>query len=191
MIETPELIALIRTWGLGMLAPLALLEGPMVSVVAGYAVSLGALPLRGVLITLVLADLAGDAILYAIGRFGAGRIPPHWLRRAGVTRRHLARLTLGFRSHDLRLLMLGKLTHAAGFAVLLAAGAARMPFARFLLANLVLTIPKSAAFVMIGWVFGLALPLGDGWLWPALTLAAIALFLLSILPLFRPRRATP
>lgn len=54
----------------------------------------------------------------------------------------------------MRVLILGKLTHAAGFAALIGAGAARMRFGPFLLANLLASIPKSLVFITIGYLFG-------------------------------------
>ncbi len=54
------------------------------------------------------------------------------------------------------MLVVGKLTHAAGFAVLTAAGAARMPFGRFLAINFAATIPKSLFFLALGLFFGAA-----------------------------------
>ena len=147
---------LITTYGIAILAPLAVIEGPIVTIIAAYLASLSLLNLSDVIVCVILADLVGDALHYAFGRFALNRLPTRWLGRVGLSRRRLFGLIRSFRSNGVRVLLIGKLTHAAGFAVLIAAGAARMPFGQFLLANLVATIPKSLFFVAIGYMFGSA-----------------------------------
>jgi membrane-associated protein len=145
---------LIRDHGLIIIAPLAVLEGPVVAVVAGYLAKTGLIAVSQAYGVLVLADLFGDVILYTIGRRGRARAVRPWLARFGVTRRWLAQGLRAFRCNGGRILVLGKLTHSAGFAVLLAAGMARMPFARFIALNLLATLPKVAFFLGLGWWFG-------------------------------------
>ena len=151
-----DVAALISTYGIAILAPLAIIEGPIVTIIAAYLASLSLLSLRDVLICVVLADLVGDSMLYAVGRYGLASLPTRWRLRIGLSRRRLATLIRAFRTNGVRMLFVGKLTHAAGFAVLIAAGAARMPFGKFLLTNLVATVPKSLIFVAIGYLFGSA-----------------------------------
>ena len=153
MTET-ELAALIREHGLLIIAPIALVEGPIVSVATGYLVKLDLINLWPALAVLVLADLVGDAIVYALGRWGRPYVPLDRLTRLGVTRRRLARVLRAFHRKGGRILVFGKLTHVAGFTVLLAAGIARMPLPRFLALNLLATLPKAAVLVTLGWWFG-------------------------------------
>jgi membrane protein DedA with SNARE-associated domain len=149
-----EIGALIRHWGLIILAPLAVLEGPIVAIVSGYLSRAGLLLLPQAMVVLVVADLLGDVVLYLLGRRGRAGVALPWLARFGVTRRRLARVLRAFRARGARILVLGKLTHSAGLAVLLAAGMARMPFAQFLALNLLATLPKVAVFLWLGWWFG-------------------------------------
>ena len=149
-----EIGMLVRAYGLMIIAPLAVLEGPVVAVVSGYLGKLGLLAMPQTFAVLVLGDLLGDMVLYGIGRRGRARVTLPWLARFGVTRRRLARVLRAFRAKGGRILILGKLTHSAGFAVLLAAGMARMPFARFLGLSVLATLPKVAVLLGLGWVFG-------------------------------------
>ena len=136
------------------LFPLAVVEGPLVAMVAGSMVSLGLVswPLAYPLV--VAADLVGDTAFYILGRFGH-RL---WVRRAlgrlGVKRSSLDRLEALFRKKGARVLVGGKLTHFAGAPVLAAAGLAGVGYGRFLLWNLVATVPKSAALMAAGYLFG-------------------------------------
>jgi len=176
MTEGPALERLVSDWGLGIIAPLAVVEGPVVTLVSGALVQAGLLGLLPVLVTLVLADLAGDVGLYLAGRHVRSLRRSAWLDRLGITRRRLARLVRGFRRNDARLLVLGKWTHAAGFAVLLAAGVAQMPPRRFVVLTLVATLPKTAVLLGIGGALGGAWDRLEGlWLWLPLVVAGLTL----------------
>jgi membrane protein DedA with SNARE-associated domain len=102
----------------------------------------------------VAADLVGDTAFYVLGRFGHRPWGRRALGRLGVKRSSLDRLEALFRKKGARVLVGGKLTHFAGAPVLAAAGLARIGYGRFLLWNLVATVPKSAALMAAGYLFG-------------------------------------
>ncbi|PTX50388.1 membrane protein DedA with SNARE-associated domain [Gemmobacter caeni] len=188
MMPQPDLVALIQHHGLLVLAPLALIEGPVVTVIAAYLARLGLMDLPAVVICVIVADVAGDALFYALGRHGRRLVRQRWLDRIGLTRPRLARLVRAFRAQGTRLLVVGKLTHSAGAAVLTAAGIARMDFGKFLMVNLLASIPKSLLFVGLGWIFGSAWQRIDDWIFHgALVLTAVVL-LASGLWFLRKRR---
>lgn len=181
MIGGADLLALLSTHGIAILAPLAVIEGPIVTVIAAWLASLGLLNLWEVLICVVLADLVGDSLLYLAGRFGLDWMPLGWRKSLLLNQRKLVRLIRLFQTNGAKMLMIGKLTHGAGFAVLLAAGAARMPFLPFLTVNLVATVPKSLAFVALGYLAGAAygeISIGIYWLSLAVIVALAAAILL-------------
>ncbi len=154
MIDQAQILTLLRDHGTLILAPVAVLEGPVVSVLAGWMVSLGVMPLVRTYVILVLADLVGDFGFYLLGRHAPYSLPLRLRQRLGVTPRNLVRLRRKFRVEGAKFLLFGKLTHAAGFAVLFAAGVARMRPASFLLFNLLGTLPKTAVFLAIGYFLG-------------------------------------
>ncbi len=152
--DSGTVVSVISTYGIALLAPVAVLEGPIVSVVAGYLSHIGLLPLWQVIVVVILADVVGDCILYGLGRGMLKWLPARWREKVGVSDARLEMLAQTFREKGAKVLVVGKLTHAAGFAILLGAGAARMRFDVFVLANLLATIPKSILLVAIGYVFG-------------------------------------
>ena len=175
-----DLLALLNIYGIAILAPLAIIEGPIVTVIAAWLASLGLLNLWEVLICVILADLVGDSLMYLAGRFGLDWIPARWRMGLRLNRRRLVRLARMFQTDGIKILIIGKLTHAAGFAVLLAAGAARMPFLTFLTANFFATLPKCLALAAIGYFAGAAYgQISSGIYW--LSLAAIAVLILAAL----------
>ena len=139
-----------------LLFPLAVVEGPIVTVIAAYLASLGYLEVPKVYFVVVLADLVGDTVLFVLGRFWHRLTSTGGALRFGVDDQRLARLEDHFRLHGGRTLLFGKLTHSAGFLILLAAGASGMSLLRFIYYNFLGTIPKSLFFIFIGYTFGYA-----------------------------------
>lgn len=174
--EGDALAGLISAYGYWVLAPLAVAEGPIVTVIAGWLVALGLMQPLPVLACVVLGDLAGDLILYAAGRFvSLGRLPLVG-RYLQLSRRRQVPLVRQFRSHGVRLLLLGKFTHAAGAAVLVAAGAARMDVMTFASVNLLASLPKSALLMVLGITMGAAHDRIATWLtWGPAALVAVML----------------
>ncbi len=158
---------LLRTNGLPLLFPLAVIEGPIVTVIAGWLARLGYFPLRWAMVVLVLADLLGDSLLYALGRAGPDLLRQKWQLALGVTEARIAQVAEHFARRGGRTLLVAKLTHSFGFAALVAAGASRMSFPAFLFFNLVGTIPKTLFFLLLGYAVGEAHVAIDSWIWRA------------------------
>lgn len=168
----------IASYGYAALFAASMLEGPIATVIGAFLASQGLLEPGGVYATVVLGDLAGDLVYYGVGRFGS-MVRRRWRGALGLNRRRqLAVLQAYLHQHAGKTLLIGKLTHAAGFLVLLAAGAARIPLRRFLAYSLLGTLLKSAAFVLLGYFAGAAYHRIDSYLWLAscavLALACVA-----------------
>jgi membrane protein DedA with SNARE-associated domain len=182
----PEgLAAAFGIWGKPALFAAMVGEGPIATVIGAFLAAQGLIPLSTVYAMAVLADLTGDTLLYLAGRHG--RLPrAFWHGRKGTGRRmRIIALKARFHRNGVRLLILGKLTHAAGFLVLLAAGAARMPIGRFLAANLLATLPKAALFLAIGYFEGETWQRIDKALW---LFSSAMLVLLGLVAMRRLRR---
>lgn len=149
-----DLTAFVATGGLALILPLSVIEGPIVSVVSGILCAQDLLDWRLVLPVLIVGDLVGDGLLYAAGRLSHGWVHRMALR-LGLPVAQGERFAARLAAHDLRLLLIGKWTHAIGAVVLIAAGAARIGLARFLTINLLATVPKSALLLGLGvWAGG-------------------------------------
>ena len=170
-------LQLLQAHGLLLLFPLAMLEGPIVTVLAAYLARLGHMDLVAIFLVVVVADLVGDALLYYVGRLSHGSMSPRWRARLGLDAGRQAALEEHFRHSGGRTLIIGKVTHSAGFLVLLAAGGARMPFGRFLLYNLIGTVPKCLFFMVIGYTLGAAYSSIDSWIARATILIGAVLLL--------------
>lgn len=171
---TDALVQIIQSYGLLLLFPLAMIEGPIITVIGGWLARAGLLPLGWVYVTAVVADLVGDMILYYLGRSGTRFLPARWLERLGIGPQRLAKLSAHFDQHGGRTIVLTKLTHAFGIAVLPAAGAARMNVPSFLLFNLLATLPKTLFFLAVGYLLGQAHARIGNWIWWGSALVLLA-----------------
>lgn len=165
-------LSLMQSHGLWLVGPMAVIEGPIVTVIAAYLAKLGYMTLLGVYLVCVLGDLIGDGMYYWIGRAGPAILPDRWLTRLGMTEARKMALESHFAEKGPRTLLIGKWTHSAGLPVMLASGAARMNFTQYMWWNLLGTLPKTAVFTLIGWFAGSAYTAIDTWIW-RVSLAAV------------------
>ena len=154
---TPDaVIAILINYGYFLLFPIAVLEGPIISVIAGFLVLQGYFNILLVYAVMVVADLTGDFLYYGIGRFAKKSFLDKWGHFIGLHTERLSVIEKHFEKGGGKTLLFGKLTHSVGFMILLAAGAARMPLKKFFWFNFLATLPKSLIFIGIGYFFGYA-----------------------------------
>ncbi len=151
-----ELVGVIAAVRYAIIFPLAVLEGPVVAVAAGALAASHILDPVIAFFVLLAADLTGDALYYALGRFGHARFLGALAGRLGLSRERTDSVARAFRDHGGKLLLFGK-TQAFGSLILYACGAARMPIARYIGWNLLGSVPKVLLFMLIGYYFANAL----------------------------------
>ncbi len=187
MFTTDAVMQMIQTHGLWLIFALAIIEGPIVTVIAAYVAGLSTLNIYVVFWVLVVADLVGDLILYMVGRFGRGWIPQSWQKKLGFNGHRQDRLDSHFQRQGGRTLIIGKLTHSAGMFVLMASGASRMPVARFLFFNFIATLPKTLFFLMIGYSLGYAYKSIDSYIYRASLIVLVLLVVGGVIWIYRRR----
>lgn len=139
--------------GSALILPLAVIEGPIVTVVTGFLTAQGYFNAYWVLPLLMCGDVIGDVGYYWVGRAGiaplgfAGR----WF---GVCGALAPSLQCELTGRATRMLLIGKWTHTMGGVVLVGSGLLRLPLRRFIVVNLLATIPKSAMLFGAGYFFG-------------------------------------
>ncbi|KFE35859.1 DedA family protein [Thioclava atlantica] len=164
MIGLETVTALMAKHGLAVVAPIAVLEGPIVTVIAAWLASQNLFSLWSVVVTVIVADLVGDMGLYALGRWGLHRLPKRWRDKFGLNRARLVSTGRHFQNKGVRTLLFGKWTHSAGGPVLVAAGVARMNIWVFMFTNLLATVPKSLIFAGLGYELGSYYGRIDSWI---------------------------
>jgi membrane protein DedA with SNARE-associated domain len=171
-------MALIQGYGLLILVPFAIIEGPIATVLAAYLAHQGYMNVVAVYAVCVAGDLIGDTLLYLMGRFGAGRLPVGIMMRLGITEARKLTMTQHFTVKGGRTLRFAKITHSAGLPILIASGMARMNFMLYMWYNLMGTLPKTALMVLIGYYFGAAYGVIDTYIYH-ISLALLCLLILG------------
>jgi len=136
--------------GSALILPLAVIEGPIITILTGVLAAQGYFNWYWTLCLLVCADLIGDLIYYWVGRTGGTPIAGLG-RRFGLHDVVPSRLPQGLRHNAVKMLLIGKWTHSLGCVVLIGSGALRLPLARFVLVNLLATIPKTTVLFGFGY----------------------------------------
>jgi membrane protein DedA with SNARE-associated domain len=182
-----NVLQLIQSHGLWLLAPFAIVEGPIVTVIAAYLARLGYMNVWGVYAVCVVSDVVGDVMYYAIGRYGTHLLPERWLVWLGLNQARQLTLTDHFAHKGGRTLLFGKWTHSTGLPIMLASGLARMNFAAYLGYNIVGSIPKTALFVALGYFIGHAYASIDTYI-ARISLGLLAVALAVILVIWYRRK---
>ena len=134
----------------------ALLEGPILSVIMGIILRLNHFSFILVYLILIAGDLTGDVLWYYIGyRYGLSvitRLKKHF----NITEERISRVKELFHNNTYKILFASKLTNGLGFAipVLTTAGIVRIPFWKFLRTNLLGQILWSGGLLAVGYFYG-------------------------------------
>jgi membrane protein DedA with SNARE-associated domain len=133
---------------------LVMVEGPAATVLAGSLVGAGLAMFWPILLIVVVADVAADSVLYLLGRAGDRPRVAWLLRRLGLTADRRVRLTAAVNDR-LPLLVAGaKAVDLVAVPTFLAAGLARVPYARFLSWVAVAGTVRAVVLLAVGLVFG-------------------------------------
>lgn len=159
-----QLLALLLQYKYLILFPISVVEGPIISILAGVMIARDLFDPWITWTVLVIGDLAGDIIYYCLGRYG-GR---PFIKKHGRLLKLTEEKMVSWEEHfnhkaPKRTLFLGK-TQPWGSVILFAAGATKMPFLKFLLINAAATIPKSLLLILIGYYFSEAYVAADQYL---------------------------
>ena len=135
---------------------MVVVEGPVVSIIAGFLVSVGFMDFWPTYLTIVSGDLAGDVLYYSAGRWWLNNTYQKVLKFIRVNPNAFKKLENEIKKKRGPFLFFGKLSHAVGGLILFAAGAAKIPIEEFLKFNFLATLPKSLILIGVGYYFGSA-----------------------------------
>jgi membrane protein DedA with SNARE-associated domain len=188
MLPPDTTVSLLHQFGYVFLFLIAIVEGPIVTIIGAFLASQGYFNVFVVYLMVTLGDLCGDLLYYCVGRFSRAPRIASICRSMGIEGPQFDQLEQYIERHGPKLLFLAKWTQL-GFLALPAAGAARMPVAKFLWCNALGTIPKSFALIVVGYFFGYAYNRIDGYLAKA-SLIGLAICCVAII-LILLRRIAP
>lgn len=139
-----------------LLGLLVMIEGPIATLMGGAAASSGLLLPLPAYLSIVLGNLTADMGWYTLGRLSKLEWLTRLSARLGVDPRRVEEASRGIRVHAPRLLFLSKLTVGFPIPTLLATGMSRVPVRRWMGMLLAGELIKSAALVLVGYLYARA-----------------------------------
>ncbi len=157
MFSLEQIIELLIQYKYYILFPIMIIEGPIATVIAGFIVSVGVMNFIITYFVVIVGDTTGDIIYYIIGRWGREKFLERWGKYIGFPVEKVIPIEKHFEEHGAKTLFIGKMAQGIGGIFLVAAGLVKMPFLKFLSANLFATLAKSFGLLLLGYFFGQAI----------------------------------
>ena len=118
-------------WSYPLLVVLVIIEGPIVTLLAAAASSLGYMRLPLVMLCALVGSAIADTLWYLLGYLHAEEHILRYGRWLGLRRHHVEQLQLEMQQHAPKLLFVAKFVSVLATPTLIAAGMARVPFRRW------------------------------------------------------------
>jgi membrane protein DedA with SNARE-associated domain len=135
--------------------PISVIEGPIISIITGFLVSLKILNIFVAYVILVVGDIVGDVLHFWMGKYwGKTTFMKRWGKYIGYNENSEQFLEKLFKEHTAKAFVLAKMSHGIGGAVQVAAGIANVDIWEFIWYNFLGTIPKTAILLLIGYYAG-------------------------------------
>ena len=150
-----EITALIIAYKYWAIVPFALFEAPLMSIIIGFFAATGQLNIFLAFAIVVCGDFVGDTTLYIVGRWGRPLFEKVGLH-LNLSREHVQMVLEHFEKRDRRAIVISKLVHGIGFTGLAVAGSIKVPYRRFAVTCVIVTICQSAVLAAIGMLSGKA-----------------------------------
>lgn len=149
------LIVLILKYRYFALFPLAAFEGPIISVVVGFLVSLGHFDFFPAYVVLIFGDLIPDTVYYYIGRLGdSGKLMQKYGSKFGILSKHFPLVEKLWRDHGKKTMFFSKLAYGLSTPFLISAGLVKMSYRRFISYALPVTLFQYAVLLTVGYYLG-------------------------------------
>ena len=149
--------ALLSHYGYFLLVPIAIVEGPIITVIAAFLASAGVFNVYIVYMIAVVGDILGDGIWYWSARLGSR----HFLRfvlkhgpRLGINEEKVTLAEAHLRNHFWKTIVMGKITNVVMLPIIIASGIIKISYKKFAVAVLSVDIPKDLFFTIVGFYFG-------------------------------------
>jgi membrane protein DedA with SNARE-associated domain len=105
---------------------------------------------------IVMGDICGDSLVYALGRWGASPRQGGWTRLIGLNPDKIQRCRAYFTGNPVKTVSLSKLILGVGVAGIFLAGNARIPYRTFIVVCLATSAAQYTVYLGIGLLSGRA-----------------------------------
>lgn len=189
----PTTFAAITQWilrqGYTLMFVLMLIEGPVVTAAGAFAAAFSYFQLWIVFILSILANLIPDAIYYAMGYWGRHRFIDQYGHYFGLTKQRIAAAEKLANKHTVKSLVAIKMIPFLATPGLIIVGASKMDIKKYILWSIIITVPSSLIYLLIGYYFGAAYSTIDRYLHLGYYLLAATIVILIIILYFQRKFA--
>jgi membrane protein DedA with SNARE-associated domain len=133
-----------------------IIEGPIVMLSSGFLYRLGSFAFIPMYAALVLGDFVADLLWYCLGRFGGRKTVFKYSRFIKISPEKLDKVETLFKKHQIKILIISKLTMGLGFAqlILIVAGLFKVDFRKYAVLNLIGGFIWTAIVISLGYFLG-------------------------------------
>jgi membrane protein DedA with SNARE-associated domain len=149
-----QLFKFIIQYKYAIIFPIATLEGPVITMVSGFLISLGILSFIPTLLVVFAGDLLSDSFYFALGSRGRGFVEK--IKFLRITEARLNRVEKHFEKYPGKTLLISKASYGIGSLFLIAAGASKMAYQKFLEYITPMNAVRSTILLLIGYFLGRA-----------------------------------
>jgi len=151
------IIHLLYRYSYYILYPLVVIEGPVITIIAGFLASTKFLHPFTAYLVIVAGNITGDILYYYAGKF--------WFKKAyrrisgffKISEGKLKRLELQLKKNSGKVIFFGKLSHFLSGLILVSSGVVGVPFGEYLFYCVIAELPKSLILFEVGFIFGSAI----------------------------------
>ena len=151
---TPDqVLQLLASYQYLILFPISVIEGPIVTIIAGFLTTIGIMKIAIVYLVVLLGDVFGDTIAYFAGRLGGVGLSifETFFR---ITPKKLEHAKRFFDTHHNKAIVASKVFYGVGTAGLIAAGVLKIPYKRYITTCFFTSVLQSAVLIFTGIIFG-------------------------------------
>ncbi len=164
-----------------LLFPLALIEGPLVALVAGFLVSIGYMTVIPAFIVMLFGDLIPDSVYYYMGRYGNKfNLMEKYGHKFKLISSNFPLVERLWKTHPRKMMFFGKLSYGLSIPFLISAGLVKMAFGKFLEYTIPVTIFQYGVIMAIGYFMGYAYTNAQGYVMDAYILITVLVILIVI-----------
>lgn len=137
-----------------LLYPLAIVEGPILAVIAGFLCMNHLFNPLIVYPVIILGDITGDSFVYLFGRVGLPGFLKQILKKMGFHAEKVQQVKAYFDTNPRKTISLSKISLGIGIAGIYAAGAVKIPYPKFIGICLITSLIQYVFYLGIGLLFG-------------------------------------
>lgn len=133
-----------------------LIEGPVITAAGAFAAALHYMNIWVVLLLSILANLIPDLVYYAIGYWGREKFLNKYGHYFGITPERIAATEKLAKQHSGKSLFMIKMIPFLATPGLILVGATKMDIKKYAFWSIVIIVPSSLLYLIIGYYFGTA-----------------------------------